>query len=336
MSKEASYYEEIKEGKVRCNLCGHHCAIEDSKRGICGVRENKNGKLISLNYGKAVAANSDPIEKKPLFHFLPSSRAFSIAAAGCNMSCKYCQNYRISQVSDEIMGTSLPPEEVVSRALELGCETIAYTYSEPTVFFEYAYDTSKLAKKEGLQNVFVTNGYIEEAPLRDIEPILDACNMDLKSFSDDFYLSVTGAGLDKVLESIKLASELDMWLEITTLVIPGLNDSRGEMKEIASFISNLDPSIPWHISRFRPAYKMKDLPATPVEKMKMAREEGEKAGLNHIYMGNLPGDGEDTFCPNCGEKLIERFGFQVRKNRLSQGSCPNCGEIISGVWDEDA
>lgn len=335
MKKEACYYERLEGDKVKCRLCGHNCLIDDSERGICGVRENEGGKLYSLNYGKAVAASSDPIEKKPLFHFLPSSRAFSIAAGGCNMSCEYCQNHRISQMSGKVGGSDLPPQKVVDGARKKGCEIIAYTYSEPTVFFEYAYDTSRLAKKKNMFNVFVTNGFMERKPLEDIEPMLDGCNLDLKSFRDEFYRSVSGAGVDRVLENIELINQLDIWLEITTLIIPGLNDSRREMEDITSFIADIDPSIPWHISRFRPAYKMKDRSATPVNKMRMAREVGREAGLEHIYMGNLPGKGEDTVCPSCGEKLIERFGFRVESNKISDGSCPNCGRKIAGLWSKD-
>lgn len=332
MEKEASYYESSEDEKVKCHLCGHNCLIEPSGRGICGVRENRDGNLYSLNYGAAVAASADPIEKKPLFHFLPSTKAFSIAAAGCNMSCDFCQNHRISRVEETIPGSDLPPEQVVSEASDRNCKTIAYTYSEPTVFFEYAYDTSRLAREEGLYNVFVTNGFMEETPLREIEPYLDGCNLDLKSFSQEFYKSITGAGLERVLENIKLINELGIWLEITTLIIPGFNDSEEELGEIAGFIADVDPSIPWHISRFRPAYRMKDRSATPIEKMRSAKRAGEEAGLEHIYMGNVPGSCEDTICPDCGQVLIERFGFRVEGNALREGKCPNCGREVAGVW----
>ena len=332
MPKEASFYIREGEEKIHCQLCPHHCRISPGNVGFCGVRKNEGGTLICLNYGHAVAANADPIEKKPLFHFLPGTDAYSIATVGCNMRCDHCQNYHISQVRGNVRGERLEPSEVVDRAGKTGCSTIAYTYTEPTIFYEYARDTARLGEEEGLANVFVTNGYIEEEPLRDISPVLDAANVDLKSFSDDFYREVAGASLEPVLRTIRLMVELDIWVEVTTLFIPGLNDSEDEMRKIAEFIAEVDPSIPWHISRFRPAHNMTDRAPTPVEKMRKAKEIGEEEGLRFIYHGNVPGKGESTYCPECGEEIISRFGFSVQSKRLQDERCPDCGEEIEGVW----
>jgi len=331
--KEVAFYQGETEGKLRCGICPHRCLLAEGERGICGVRENREGKLVSLNYGKIVAAGSDPIEKKPLFHFFPGSKAFSIAAAGCNMSCDHCQNYRISQLSSEnIPGRSLSPEEAVGKAIDSGADIIAHTYTEPTIFYEYARDVAQLARRRGLKNVFVTNGFIEKGPLEEIAPYLDAANVDLKSFSDDFYRDICGARLEPVLKNIRSMKELGLWVELTTLVIPDLNDSREELNQISQFIADLDPAIPWHVSRFRPAFKMKDRSPTPVSKLKQAFRIGKDAGLNFVYQGNVPGEGEDTICPSCGTRLIERFGFQVRENLLEGNRCPQCGEKIAGEW----
>ena len=294
--REAMFYERLEGNLVKCNLCSHRCRIPESKRGVCGVRENRDGTLYSLVYGRAVAQAVDPIEKKPLFHFYPGSRIFSIATVGCNFRCLNCQNYDISQMPREygsIIGESLLPEEIVEKAKRYGCRSIAYTYTEPTVFFEYAYETAKLASKEGIKNVFVTNGYITEEALRELAPYLDAANIDLKGFSEEFYRKVCGARLEPVLESIKLHRELGIWVEVTTLIIPTLNDSEEVLKGIAEFISGVGEDIPWHVSRFYPAYKLIDLPPTPPETLRKARKIGLEAGLRYVYQGNVPGEGED-------------------------------------------
>ena len=334
---EAMFYEKVEGNLVKCNLCSHRCRIPDSKRGVCGVRENREGTLYSLVYGRAVAQAVDPIEKKPLFHFYPGSKIFSIATVGCNFRCLNCQNYDISQMPREhgsIIGESLLPEEIVEKAKRYGCRSIAYTYTEPTVFFEYAYETAKLASKEGIKNVFVTNGYITEEALRELAPYLDAANIDLKGFSEEFYRKVCGARLEPVLESIKLHRELGIWVEVTTLVIPTLNDSEEVLRGIAEFISGVGEDIPWHVSRFYPAYKLIDLPPTPLETLRKAREIGLEAGLKYVYQGNVPGEGESTYCHECGELLIQRYGYQVLLNKIEDSRCPYCGADIAGVWSD--
>jgi pyruvate formate lyase activating enzyme len=334
--KEAMFYEKLEDGKVNCSLCSHRCSITESKRGICGVRENRDGKLYSLVYGKLVASAVDPIEKKPLFNFLPGSKSYSIATVGCNFRCGNCQNFDIAQLPKErniIVGRDMPPETVVSDAKQNNCASIAYTYSEPTIFFEYAYDVAKLANKEGIKNVFVTNGYITKEPLEKIVPYLDAANIDLKSFSDDFYRKNCGARLQPVLDSIKLYKKLGIWTEITTLIIPSMNDSEDELRKIAEFIKNeAGEETPWHISRFHPMYKLIDLPRTPVDTLRRAREIGLEAGLKYVYEGNVPGeDGENTYCPNCQKPLIRRFGYSIQENKIKNSACTYCGAKIDGL-----
>ncbi|MFP4646301.1 MAG: AmmeMemoRadiSam system radical SAM enzyme [Candidatus Acetothermia bacterium] len=331
--KEAQYYEQLADGEVLCNLCPHNCNISPSRTGICGVRRNDGGTLHSLNYGKVIAANPDPIEKKPLFHVFPGTSAFSIATAGCNLSCKHCQNAHISQVEGNVRGRDLPPSQVVEAAARAGCEGIAYTYTEPTIFFEYAYDTAEIAADRGLYNVFVTNGYVERGPVMEVSEYLDACNVDLKSFQDRFYRDVTGGSLEPVLDTIRLINELDIWLEITTLIIPGLNDSEEELRDIASFIADLDSSVPWHITGFRPAHKMTDRRPTSVEMLRKAKQIGQEEGLRFLYQGNIPGEGESTYCPECGKQLISRYGFRLEEYRIKEGNCPDCGESVPGLWD---
>jgi pyruvate formate lyase activating enzyme len=333
--KEAMFYEKLDDNVVNCNLCSHRCKITSSKRGICGVRENRNGTLYSLVYGKAVARAVDPIEKKPFFHFLPGSRAYSIATVGCNFRCGNCQNFEISQMPKDrniIMGQDVSPEEIVMSAKRNNCESIAYTYTEPTIFFEYAYDTAKLASKEGIKNVFVTNGYITEEALNEIEPYLDAANIDLKSFSEDFYRKNCGARLNPVLDSIRLHKSLGIWIEITTLIIPTLNDSEEELRKIAEFIKEVGEEIPWHISQFYPMYKLLDLPRTPIATLRRAREIGLEVGLRHVYEGNVPGEaGENTYCHECGKLLIRRYGYQILENKIKKSACSYCDAKIDGV-----
>lgn len=336
--KEAMLYEKL-DSIVKCNLCSHRCKVSQGRKGICGVRENKEGKLYSLVYGKVVASNIDPIEKKPFFNFLPGTQSFSIATVGCNFSCKNCQNYDISQMSKgkdaKIIGQDFSPEEIVNSAKKYKCESISYTYTEPTIFFEYAFDVSKIAKKENLYNNFVTNGYMTEEMLKTYNGYLHAANVDLKSFSEDFYKKNCGAHLEPVLNALKLMKKLGIWVEVTTLIIPTLNDSEEEFLQIATFIKNeLGEETPWHISRFHPDYKLLDLPSTPIEKIHKAREIGIDAGLRYVYAGNVPGDiGENTYCYNCKELLIKRFVFDVLENKINkEGKCPNCGVKIDGVF----
>jgi pyruvate formate lyase activating enzyme len=329
------FHNKLEGNVVHCHLCSHRCRIREGKRGICGVRENKDGTLYSLVYGKLVARHVDPIEKKPLFNFLPGSSAYSIATVGCNFRCENCQNWEISQSPKPqrpIAGEDVSPEEVVKAAKRLGCESIAYTYTEPVIFMEYAYDTAKLAVENGIKNIFVTNGYITEEALKEVAPYLHAANIDLKSFSDQFYRKNCGARLEPVLEAIQLHKKLGIWIEITTLIIPGLNDSEENLTKIAEFIHDLDPGIPWHISRFYPAYQLIDLPPTPVETLRKARQIGSKVGLRYIYQGNVPGEGENTYCYECGELLIERYGYRVVENRITDSDCPGCSVKIDGLW----
>ena len=334
--KEAMFYEKLDNNLVNCNLCSHRCRkIAESKRGICGVRENRDGTLYSLVYGKAVARSVDPIEKKPLFNFLPGSRAYSIATVGCNFRCDNCQNYDISQlpsVRSAIVGEDVPPEEVVLAAKLSNCKSIAYTYTEPTIFFEYALDIAKIARNEGIKNVFVTNGYITPEALKEIGPYLDAANIDLKSFSDEFYRKNCGARLEPVLDSIKLYKSLGIWIELTTLIIPTLNDSEDELRKIAEFIKEVGAEIPWHITQFHPTYKLIDKPVTPVTTLRRARQIGLEAGLRYVYEGNVPGEnGENTYCPKCQKMLIRRLGYQIIDNKIKNSTCPYCGAKIDGV-----
>ena len=335
--KEAMFYETIEGGKVKCNLCAHRCLISEGKRGICTVRENVEGRLMSLVYGRVIAAHVDPIEKKPLFHFLSGSYSFSIATAGCNFKCLHCQNYEISQYprehpSDKVPGTEVTPEEIVASAIGHGCKSISYTYTEPTIFFEFAYDTARLAKEKGLKNAFVSNGFMTPESAEAIIPYLDANNIDLKGDAE-FYKKICSARVEPVKDTIKLMKERGVWVEVTTLVIPGLNDSEEVLKDIACFIREVDPDMPWHVSRFYPTYKLTDRDGTPVETLRRAREIGQECGLRFVYEGNVPAEkGENTYCPGCSELLIERAGYRIIKNDLKSGSCPSCGEIIKGLW----
>jgi len=305
---EAQLYGQGSDGEekneVICELCAHHCRIKDGHRGICGVRENRKGVLYSLVYGRLVAEHVDPIEKKPLFHLLPGSR-----------------------------GILRTPQYVVDSALSNGCQSISYTYVEPTIFFEFACDCSVLAREQGLKNVFVSNGYMTEQATRLLAPVLDGINIDIKAFSDDFYRKICGARLQPVLDTVRLMHELGVWVETTTLLIPGLNDSEAELRAIAEFIVSIDPSIPWHVTAFYPTYKLTDRQATPVQLLQRARKIGLAAGLNYVYEGNVPGSGgENSVCPSCQASLINRRGFTVEKNRLVDGRCPQCGATTAGVW----
>ncbi len=336
--KEAMFYSKEKENNVRCNLCSHHCRIKPGHRGICAVRENRDGTLYTLVYGKLISENSDPIEKKPLFHFLPGTRSYSIATVGCNFQCLHCQNWQISQYprlnrDAAIPGDKRSPEDVVDSAIADGAKSISYTYVEPTIFYEMAFETARLAKKRELKNVFVSNGFMSEEVTRHLSTVLDGINIDLKAFTDKFYHEVCKARLQPVLDNIKLMHELGVWVEVTTLIIPGWNDSQAELREIARFIKGVSNSIPWHVTAFYPTYKMMDRPPTPVDTLRKAREIGLEEGLRFVYEGNVPGEGgENTYCPSCGETLIERYGFRIVKNNMDDGRCPKCGEEIEGIW----
>ncbi len=334
--KEAVLWEAIGEGRVRCVLCAHRCTIAPGGRGACLVRENREGKLYSHVYGRIVSQALDPVEKKPLFHFLPGTSTLSVATVGCNFRCDFCQNHEISQLPRDhggrIVGELVEPEEVADAAHAMGARSIAFTYTEPTIFFEFCQDVGKRAMKIGLRNIFVTNGYMTAEAVREAQAWLHAANVDLKSFSEDFYRRFCGASLQPVLDTIGRMWEAGIWVEVTTLVIPGRNDSEQELRWIAEFLVGLSPDIPWHISRFVPAYKAWNLPLTSVSVLRRAREIGLSAGLRYVYMGNVPGQGEDTVCPGCGRTVIRRHGFFVLENDLQEGACPQCGATIAGVW----
>lgn len=299
------------------------------------MRENRDGTLLSLVYGRLIAQNIDPIEKKPLYHFYPGTRSYSIATVGCNFRCLFCQNADISQAPREyktILGQDTPPESVVAQAQKTRCATISYTYTEPTVFMEYALDVARGAHEVGIRNVFVSNGYMTKEAMEAIGPYLDAANIDLKAYSDHFYSEQCGARLKPVLKTLEAMKKRGVWLEVTTLLIPGLNDSPKELRQLAGFLADLDPGIPWHISRFHPTYRLTDRPSTPLERLHSAREIGYEAGLQYVYTGNVPGDnGENTYCHQCKGLLIERFGFSIQRRALTEGKCRQCGIPLRGV-----
>ena len=336
--KEAMFWKKSDGDAVECFLCEFRCRIPDGKRGLCGVRENRGGTLYSLVYERAISTSVDPIEKKPFFHFLPGSTAFSIATVGCNFRCLHCQNYGISQLprdhAGRLDGEEIPCETVVELAERYGCRSISYTYTEPTIFFEYAYDTARIAREKGIKNNFVTNGYMTREALETIQPFLDAANVDLKGFHEERHKRRTGAGLKPVKRNIRLMKEMGIWVEVTTLIIPTENDSDEELRSVAEFIMSVDAGIPWHVSAFHPTYKMMNLPRTPVETIRRAFDIGKETGLRYVYGGNVPGENsENTRCYSCGAMLIKRWGFQVIENNLRQGSCPKCGAKIDGVFE---
>jgi pyruvate formate lyase activating enzyme len=335
MSIEGILYDRYPDLSTKCRLCAHYCTIKAGKRGVCRVRENRDGTLFSLVYGKLVARSADPIEKKPLYHFQPGTLSYSIATAGCNMACSHCQNYQISLQAprtDPIPGYDSTPEDVVNEAIRAGCSSISYTYTEPTIFMEFARDCAVHAAKEGLSNVFVTNGYMSEESVVLAGDFLDAANVDLKGASEEHYRKVCGAGLQPVLDTIRTLHKAGVWIEVTTLVIPGYNDDSASLEFMASFIASVDPGIPWHLSRFFPTYKLQDAPPTPVETLEKAGRIGEEAGLKYVYLGNVPGKSDETNCFNCGSVLIRRAGFGVKElNVTREGKCKNCGGVFEGV-----
>ncbi len=335
MLHDALLYDKSYDGSVQCNLCAHRCRIKEGSRGICRVRENRNGELYTLVYGNLIAENIDPIEKKPLYHFLPGSKAYSIATPGCNFRCSWCQNWQISQMPRQM---EMPdrrrtmPEAIIENALQTGSKSIAYTFTEPTIFFEYSYDTAKLAKEAGLKNIYVTNGFMTCEMLEMIQPYLDAANVDIKAFKDETYRTLMGGRLEPVLESCKVMKELEIWLEITTLIVPEVNDDPEELKALAEFIvEELGPETPWHLSRFYPQYKMQDRDATEETIFYKTKEMGEKLGLNYVYIGNLYGPSA-THCKHCGHELISRSGYAIRITGLNkEGMCNECHTALDGV-----
>ncbi|MGQ9800923.1 MAG: AmmeMemoRadiSam system radical SAM enzyme [Candidatus Saccharicenans sp.] len=332
---EARYYQKLPDREIRCDLCPRFCQLGDKERGFCGVRENQDGKYYTLVYGQVASLNVDPIEKKPFFHFLPGSEAFSLATAGCNLSCKFCQNWEISQMRPEqVKNIYLPPEALVASCESYNCPVIAYTYTEPVIFFEYMYDSSLLARKKGIKNVVVTAGYINPEPLSDLLRVVEAIKVDLKAFNQSFYTEYVRGQLQPVLDTIKQIARSGCWLEIVYLVIPTLNDRPEEIREMCRWLKNeIGPDFPIHFSRYHPMYLVKNLPPTPVSTLEKLREVALAEGLHYVYVGNVPGHpGENTFCPKCGKLIIERYGYIIRKKELSGNKCRYCGQVIAGVW----
>ncbi|MFK5926214.1 MAG: AmmeMemoRadiSam system radical SAM enzyme [Desulfuromusa sp.] len=340
MSANAWLSKKLESGKVSCLACAQACILDEGEYGICGVRKVENGELKLLVYGLAAVANIDPVEKKPMFHFLPDTSAFSVGTVGCNFSCTFCQNYDISQYPKEhnhqIIGQELPPERIVELALENGCQSIAYTYNEPIIFFEYTYDTAKLAHEKGLKNIYVTSGFETHKAIDLLAPYIDGMNIDIKAFTDKFYKEISGARLKPVLDAVKYAYKKGIWIEITTLWIPGKNDSDEEIRNIAKFIAELNPAIPWHLSAFYPTYKMLDVPPTPASTLSRAYKIGQEEGLKYLYVGNIDDkDHESTYCSKCGKRVVDRQGHigQYVTNELDEnGVCPYCGYGLEGVW----
>lgn len=324
--------------KVQCRLCSHFCTIQDQMFGQCGVRQNVDGKLVTYTYDKVAALNIDPVEKKPLYHFLPGTRTFSIGTQGCNLGCIYCQNASLSQPPRQqhtVEGRKATPDALVASALEYGAKSISYTYSEPTIFFELMQDTAKIAKEHGLKNILVSNGFQSPECLEELDGLIDAANIDLKSFNDEFYKTTCSGRLKPVLENIKHIHNMGWWLEITTLLIPGLNDGISEIEELTEFmVKELGNETPWHISRFHPDYKLQNSILTPMDTLKLARKTGYMAGLKYIYVGNISGNEyANTFCPGCGAEVISRQGFSIKNVGLVHGRCKECGALLPGVYE---
>lgn len=332
---EARYYEKLPDRRVKCLLCPRECIVGDKERGYCGVRENRGGKYVSLVYGRPVTVAVDPIEKKPLFHFLPGKEAFSIATAGCNVNCKFCQNWQISQVRPEqVRSLDLPPSRVAFLASRYGAPIIAYTYSEPIIFVEYMLDIAERASSRGIRNVIITGAHVNPDPWKDIVNAMDAVKIDLKAFTEEFYRNIVRGHLKPVLDAIVAAAKSGKWLEIVYLVIPTLNDNLDDIKRMSRwFVKEVGRDVPIHFSRFFPMYMLRNLPATPVKTLEQAREVAMSEGMKFVYVGNVPGHpGESTYCPKCGKVLIKRVGYEIKEFHIKHGKCEYCGEPIPGVW----
>ncbi len=332
--KEAMHYKKLKNKSVQCFICPRKCIIKQNKYGFCRARKNENGTLYSMVYAAPCSVNIDPIEKKPLFHFLPGTTAYSIGTAGCNLRCKFCQNWQISQaMPDEVPFINLPPEKVVEEAINNNCKSIAYTYTEPVTFYEYVYDTTKLARKKGIKNMCVTNGFINQEPLKQLYKYIDAVNIDLKGFTDKYYREITGAWLQPVLDTIKTVHKMGVWLELTNLIIPGLNDDMKIIKKMCEWIKKISPNIPLHFSRFFPDYLMRDYPPTGENTLIKAAETAKKAGLNFVYIGNIrTKKDQKTRCSKCNKIIVDREWFMITENKLKNGKCYNCQTKVAGVW----
>jgi pyruvate formate lyase activating enzyme len=334
-AREASWYRKLNGKKVECQLCPQACTVADAERGTCGVRENRGGTYYTLVHGLACSVHVDPIEKKPLFHVLPGEQALSYATAGCNVECKFCQNWEISQFRPEqVRSYYLPPEALVTAAQRTGAKLTAATYSEPVIFWEYVRDAARAAKSAGIRPTVVSNGYIQEKPLREVLPLLDAIKVDLKSFTEEFYQKQVRGKLAPVLEALEIIRETGVWLEIVDLLIPTLNDSAEEIRALATWVKErLGKDVPLHFTRFHPTYRLTNLPPTPVSTLERAWRVAREVGLDYVYLGNVPGhEAENTYCPGCGEIVIRRIGFRILDNKLEDGRCRACRRAIPGVW----
>ena len=332
--KEAGLYIRLENRQVHCQLCAHSCKILEGKFGFCKVRQNISGILYTHNYAKLVATNIDPVEKKPLYHFLPGTSTFSIASAGCNFTCGFCQNWEISQFdfSNQYLGEDFSANKVIKLALQNNCRSIAYTYTEPTIYFEFVLETAKLAKVAGLRNIFVTNGYLSRKAITLLAPYLDAVNVDLKFFKESSYQRTCSATLSPVLDAIQLLSAAGVWVEVTTLIIPGENDTPEELTAMAKFIAAVNKDIPWHLSRFQANYKFKNYASTPESTLKLAYDLGVSQGLHYVYLGNFGVWGQDTLCSRCQKLLIKREGFRMLESHLAKNSCVFCQTVLPGVF----
>ncbi len=336
--RKAMFWEELPENHVKCVLCPRECDVAEVERGYCGVRENQEGKYQTLVYGALCSANIDPIEKKPLFHYLPATTAFSVATVGCNIECKFCQNWQISQFRPEqVDSRHVPPQQLVSACKGRGCPTIAYTYSEPVIFYEYMHDSAKLAKEQGVGSVMISNGYIQEKPLRQLCEQLTGVKIDLKAFTEKFYADTCAGELKPVLDTLEILKDIGIWFEIVVLVVPTLNDSPDEIRDMSRWVmDHLGPDVPMHFTRFHPTYRIKNLPRTPVPTLERCREIALEAGVHYVYCGNVSmHPGENTYCHNCQHELIGRMGFRIRFNRITNGKCPKCDTSIPGVWSQE-
>ncbi len=334
-SKESPYAVATPKG-IKCQICPNNCILREGLESICRTHQVKNDKLYTIAYGNPCSVNVDPIEKKPLYHYLPSSRSFSIATAGCNFACLNCQNWEISQVSPrETRNVELFPDQVVEEALQNGCRSIAYTYSEPIAFYEYMYDTARIARGKGVKNLFISNGFINEQPLKDLVRYLDAANINLKAFDDETYAKLNGGSLQPILNTLKILKNSGVWLEITNLVVPGWTDDLNRIREMTLWLTaNGFQDTPLHFSRFHPLYKLTSLPATPQSVLEKAREIALKSGIRYVYIGNVPGhQAESTYCASCRKIVLERKGFVIRVNNMHNGKCKHCGAPVAGVWD---
>ena len=336
-TKLSPFFTPLEGGEIQCELCPKRCRVSKGKRGFCRVRENRDGKYYSLVYGNPCAVHLDPIEKKPFFHVLPSTTSFSLATAGCNFQCKFCQNWEISQAQPEdLYNYDMSPELVVEKAKEMGARSVAYTYVEPTIFYEFMLDIGLLAKEEGLMNVCHSNGFINPVPLRKLCQVMDAANIDLKGFTETYYRELCEGELAPVLETLKILKQEKVHLEITTLVVPTQNDDPAVVKEMCLWVrKELGADTPIHFSRFYPLYKLRTLPPTPVSTLEKIRDTALSAGLEYVYIGNVPGhEAENTFCPNCKKKIIQRAGYMIGEVHLKGGKCGYCGKPIPGIWQQ--